>query len=230
MSSTLARLPFFQDVTDLDLSRFEKRCVWRRCEESEVVVDFADASSDVYFIAGGDVRVLVRTPSGKEMIYADLKAGQFFGELSAIDSVPRSANVTALNQAELCIMSAPAFRDMLFSSPLFCDKILHLLTRRVRELNVRLFEQSVFDLRHRLYAELLRLAHPRTGHAGQLVLTPPPFHHVLAARIGGRREQVSREMSALDRDKIVQKTKGALILLQPDVLRARLDQALRDDT
>ena len=57
---TLARLPFFKDA-GVDYDRFDRRCAWRRFDEGEVVVDFEDASTDVYFIVTGEVRVLVRT-------------------------------------------------------------------------------------------------------------------------------------------------------------------------
>ena len=61
------------------------------------------------------------------------------------------------------------------------------------------------------------------------VVTPPPFHHVVAARIGCRREQVTREFSALEREGLIEKTKGALVLTKPLVLEQRLADALRED-
>ena len=224
---TLARIPFFKDAGDIDFARFDRRCTWRRYEENEIVVDFEDTSSDVYFILTGEVRVLIRTPAGKEIILAEMKAGQFFGELSAIDNVPRSANVTALTRGELCIMPATVFRELVFNSNVVCDKVLRLLTSRIRESNARLTEHSIFDIKHRLYAELLRLSHPRTGHDGQMIVSPPPFHHVLAARIGCRREQVTRELSALSHEGLVEKSRGGLVLVKPKVLQTRLEEALR---
>jgi DNA-binding transcriptional regulator YhcF (GntR family) len=59
-------------------------------------------------------------------------------------------------------------------------------------------------------------------------VTPPPFHHVLAARIGCRREQVTRELSAMAEEGLIEKTRGALILLQARVLETRLDEAMRE--
>jgi CRP-like cAMP-binding protein len=226
---TLARVPFFKDVTALDFERYDRRCNWRRYDDGEVVVDYEDESSDVYFIIAGEVRVLIRTSSGKEIILAEMRAGQFFGELSAIDGVKRSANVTALTRSELCIMPAVVFRDVMFASNTTCERILRLLTGRIRELNARLAEHSIFDLKHRLYAELLRMAGPRPGRPNERTVTPPPFHHVLAARIGCRREQVTRELSSLSQEGLVEKTRGALILLKPQVLEARLAEALRED-
>ena len=108
MQGLFSRIPFFKDVSDLDFEKFERRCLWRRFEEGETVVDYEDESSDVYFIIAGDVRVLIRTPAGKEIILAEMRPGEFFGELSAIDAVKRSANVTALTRSELCIMRRSA--------------------------------------------------------------------------------------------------------------------------
>ena len=225
----LSRIPFFKDSTDVDLSKFDRRCTWKKFEEGEIVVDFEDESADVYFIISGEVRILIRTAAGKEVILAEMKAGQFFGELAAIDNVPRSANVTALTRAELCIMPPAVFLDIIYASKAACEKVLRLLTSRVREGNARLTEHSVYDLKHRLYAELLRLSSPRPGHEGQRTVSPPPFHHVLAARIGCRREQVTRELSALTGDAIIDKTRGALVIIKPKVLEQRLAEAMRND-
>ncbi|MEJ0051985.1 MAG: Crp/Fnr family transcriptional regulator [Methylovirgula sp.] len=220
---------FFKDLTDLDFERFDRRCTWRRYDEGEVVIDYEDETSDVYFIIAGEVRILIRTQAGKEVILAEMRAGQFFGELSAIDSTKRSANVTGFDARRTLHHAAAVFREVIFASPTVCDRVLHLLTARVRELNARLTEHSIFDLKHRLYSELLRMAGPRPGKPGERSVTPPPFHHVLAARIGCRREQVTRELSTMAQEGLLEKTRGALVLSKPQVLEARLAEALRED-
>ena len=99
----------------------------------------------------------------------------------------------------------------------------------MRELNSRLVEQTVLDLRHRLYSELLRLSVPRVRRGSERVITPPPFHHIVAARIGCRREQMTREFTMLTQEGLIERTRGALILRQPDVLKARVTEALQTD-
>ena len=226
---TLSRVAFFKDATDLDLEKFDRRCSWKRYDDGAIILDYEDVSSDVYFIISGDVRIIIRTQSGKEVILADMKSGQFFGELAAIDGASRSANVTSLTRCEVCIMPASVFRDVVSGSRISRDKVLGLLVGRIRELNARLSEHSIFDLKHRLYSELLRLSQPRSGENTGRAVTPPPFHHVLAARIGCRREQITRELSALTAEGLIEKTRGALVLKKPEVLQERLNEALRDD-
>src|SRR3712207_2577303 len=149
----LSGIALFKDA-GIDLAPFEARANWRRFDTDEILVDFDDPSSDVYFLLAGEVRVLIRTPSGKEVILGEMRAGEIFGELSAMDGVKRSANVTALTRGEVCVMSSAVFREIVFSSEQVADRLFRLLTGRVRELNARVMEQAVLDLRHRLYSEL----------------------------------------------------------------------------
>ncbi len=224
----LNNVAFLQDA-GIDLTTFETRCRWRRFEPNEILVDFDDVSTDVYFLTSGDVRILIRTQSGKEVILGEMRGGQMFGELAAIDGVSRSANVTALTRGEVCVMPASVFREIIFASPVVADRLLRLLTKRVRELNARLMEHAVLDLRHRLYSELLRLSVPRAGSGAERVVTPPPYHHVLAARIGCRREQVTREFTTMSQEGLVERTRGALVLKRPDIFEARIAEAMRED-
>lgn len=224
----LASIPFFKEP-GVDLSPFETRCHWRRFDENETLVDYDDISTDVYFLAMGEVRILNRSQSGKEVILGEMRTGAFFGELAALDGIGRSANVTALTRGEVCVVPATVFRQIVFASEPIADRLLRLLAKRVRELNTRLMEHALLDLRHRLYAELLRLSVPRAGQDGERVVTPPPYHHVLAARIGCRREQVTREFTVMAGEGLIDRTRGALVIRRPDLLEARVQEALRED-
>lgn len=219
-------IPFFAGLDRARAESVGRQCVRKRYSEGELVLDFDDPSTDVYFIVSGDVRVLVRTAAGKEMILGDFGAGKFFGEMAAIDGAKRSANVTALTNAELLLVPPSVFKEIALHSSEISERLLRLLTSRVRELNVRLFERSVLDLRHRLYSELLRMSAPRKGHDGQAIVSPPPFQHDLAARIGCRREQVSRELGAMAEEGLAEKVRGGLVLLRPSVLEKRVKDAM----
>jgi CRP-like cAMP-binding protein len=214
---------------DIDLAPFEARANWRRFDPEETLVDFDDLSTDVYFLLSGEVRVLMRTASGKEVILDEMKPGELFGELAALDGIKRSANVSALTRGEACVMPAPVFQELLFSNREVAGRLFCLMASRIRELNARFVEQTVLDLRHRLYSELLRLSIPRGDKVGERVITPPPFHHIMAARIGCRREQVTREFSMMSHEGLIERTRGALILRKPDVLQARVAEAMRED-
>jgi len=224
----LAGIQLFKGL-DIDLAPFEARSKWRRFTPDEVLVDFDELSTDVYLLVTGEVRVLMRTASGKEIILNEMKPGGVFGELAALDGVKRSANVTALTRGEACVMPAHVFKELLFSNQAVAERLFCVLASRLRDLNSRFVEQTVLDLRHRLYSELLRLSSPRGEKGPERVITPPPFHHIVAARIGCRREQITREFTMMTQEGLIERTRGALILRQPDVLKARVAEAMRSD-
>jgi CRP/FNR family transcriptional regulator, cyclic AMP receptor protein len=224
----LANVHLFKGL-DIDLTSFEARSNWRRFDPDEVIVDFDELSTDVYFLLSGEVRVLMRTASGREVILNEMKPGEVFGELAALDSIKRSANVTALTKGEACVMPAAVFKELLFANRPVAERLFCLMASRLRELNAKFMEQTVLDLRHRLYSELLRLSVPRGDKGIERVITPPPFHHIVAARIGCRREQITREFSMLTQEGLIERTRGALILRQPEVLKARVAEAMRAD-
>ena len=228
---SLRQLPFFAGVSDEALVVLAARCRWQVYAPGEVVVDSGDPTNEVFFVAEGAVRVVVRTALGYEAILNDLGAGSFFGELAAIDGTARSANVTALQRTRLCAVPGPAFMDLVLGSPAAGRRLLQLLTARLRVKDERLLEATALPVRQRLMAELLRLSRDRgagAGAGGERVLSPPPQQHVLAARIGTRRETVSREMAEMHRSGLLTVGRRAIVLHRPEAMRAEIDALLRE--
>jgi CRP-like cAMP-binding protein len=99
------------------------------------------------------------------------------------------------------------------------------LVQRIRVSNARLLELTTLDIRHRIYAELLREAGP-ADRRGERIISPPPMQQVLAQRIGARREPVSREMARLVREGVLLRRRGALVLRRAAELERALAAAL----
>ena len=91
----------------------------------------------------------------------------------------------------------------------------------------RIAELSFLDTRHRLYNTLLRMSRARGDAEAERVISPPVIHAVLAEHIGASREAVSREMSKLAKENIVERTRGAIILRQPGELSRRISSTLQ---
>ena len=213
----LARLDFLAGVPDDVLTRFAAHARWIDAGPEETVVDFDDVTTNVFFVVQGRVRVLLRTADGERtQILGDFSAGDLVGEMSAIDDAPRSARVEALVRTRLCVVSASALLDLAFTSRSVGLRLLRLLTARIRGQNRRLLERTALPTGLRLAAELLRLSRPRPD--GTRAVSPPPTHEELAARIGARRETVSRELSALTRAGLLRRTRAAFVLEDPAAL------------
>ena len=221
----LSRFGFFRPFPAGALEALAAVARWRGFEPGQTVLEAGDPARDVFFIAEGEVRILTRGSGGHEILLNELGPGEFFGEIAAIDGGLRSAGVVALPRARVCVIAAAPFLRFALSTPQASHHVMRLLAGLVREKDARLLELTVLPVRPRLIALLLRLARPR--EAGGVVVSPPRPHHELAARIGTRREVVSRILGALGREGLAQAARGGLVLPRPDALRAELDSAWR---
>lgn len=209
---TLARIPLFQALPQDEIRKLDTQCIWRRARAGESVLDYNEGGDEVYFVALGKVRVRIQTISGKETNLRDIGDGEFFGELAAIDGLPRSASIVAITDATIARMPPGVFRDIVHRRPEVCDTILKMLASQVRMLANRVNEFSALDVRGRIRAELLRLAKAKSPDASSAVISPPPTHADLAARVSCRREAVTRELNALLRTGVIERRKGAIVV------------------
>ena len=220
----ITEIELFSDLGKESCRRYAQALSWRTYSENELIVDIDDVSDDVLFIVSGLVRVVHRTAIGKDVILGEIGEGTYFGEMAAIDGQVRSANVTALQKSSIATMRASLFRDILLREPEISISVLNLLVRRVRTLNRKLSEHAYLTAVERLYCELLRSSHLRVGHDRQRSISPPPTQQELAERIGSRREVVSRALCALEEQGLLEKSRGALILLNSSELNRRISQ------
>ena len=223
-------LPILRDATPEAAARAATRATWRSFPAGALIMDIEDVTSDVFFVVEGAVRVQIRTAGGRELILAELQAGGMVGEIAAIDGEPRTATVTAMVPSRLCSLPADAFIDAATSSPAACLGLLRHTTRILRRQAQRVVEREALPVKLRLCAELLRLSRPRTGcvRPGERIVSPPPPQHEIAARIGARREAVSRELADLVRQGSVEKVRAGLVLPDPEALAAAIARAEAD--
>ncbi|WP_198369840.1 Crp/Fnr family transcriptional regulator [Roseomonas rosulenta] len=225
--AALADIAFFRGGDPVALAKLATAVRWRMVEPGQVVVDEDEPSTDIFFVASGAVRVQLRAASGREVLLNEFGAGEFFGELSAIDGAPRAANVTAVARSRLCIVPAQAFLDFVFANPVACHALLKTLTAKLRLQTERTLEREALPVRLRLFSELLRLSRPRANAPGERVVSPPPPHHELAARIGARREVISRELSEMTREGWLARDRRAIRILRVVEMQQMVSAELR---
>lgn len=211
---------FLEKLEPSDRELIGKRFSVRSYERNEIVITQIEESYDVFFVLEGRARATIYSEDGKVVDYRDIVPGAIFGELSAIDRTPRSASVIVLEDAKIACLPYQAFREMVEEHPSVAWALMVHLSTTIRSLTERIFEFSTLFVRERLVRELLRLAEPpdEENLVERAIINPAPTHFDLAARIGTHREAVSREMSALAKQGLIEKQKRSLILHNVEAL------------
>ena len=224
-TETLAKIGLFQSLDARAIAQFDTQCSWRRATSGQWLIDYQDASNDVFFVVSGSVRVMIQS-AGREVLLRQIDAGEFFGELAAIDGQPRSSGIVATTDVTIARMPASVFRAAIHAYPEVCDRLLGILAGQIRTLANRVNEFSTLDVRYRIYAELLRLSRPDRANAHLATISPPPVHTEIAARVSTRREAVARELKALERAGLIERRQGAIALCDTQRLRRMIEEAI----
>lgn len=89
-----------------------------------------DTSKEMYFILEGEVKVTI---GGTEI--ASIGAGQFFGEMSMVDGLPRSATITTVTECRLLEIDAKNFETIIRAEPSIAVRLLETVIKRFRAQN-----------------------------------------------------------------------------------------------
>jgi CRP/FNR family cyclic AMP-dependent transcriptional regulator len=215
----LRQIDLLQGLPPERLEAIAGACTWRHCEPGQQLIAREDDDRHLHFVVAGAVRVTTYSAGGRETSFRDLAAGTSFGELSALDGRPRSADVVALTSGLIASLPPDAFLALLQTEWPVTQRVLLRLTDTVRRLMDRVLDLSTLSVQQRVCAELLRMAHAGGATGNQARLDPAPKHAELAHLVSSYREQITRELSALAKLGLVSREEGALVLLDLDRLR-----------
>ncbi len=219
----LAHISIFGGLTTDQRADVEARCAWKSFVEQQTIVQHEDDTNDVYFLVSGRARVLIFSAAGRAVDFRDLKAGQFFGEYSAIDGKKRSANVVALQACFVASMPGKAFRAVLERYPVVTFTLLEAAIAQMRALTERVVEFSTLPVNARIHSEVLRLAMTGQIADNEARVMSPPTHFEVANRISTSREAVTRELNHLEAIGVIRRVGTQEVVCNLDKLRKLLD-------
>jgi CRP/FNR family cyclic AMP-dependent transcriptional regulator len=203
---------FLATLSEADRAALESLWNVRAYARGEMILAHTEQGRNVFFVLDGHVRATAYSEGGKAVAFRDIGPGDIFGEMAAIDGMPRSASVITLGSVRAASLSESTFRHIVNSRPGLAWALLTHLSLQVRRLSERVYEFSTLVVRKRLIRELLRMASAGADASGEASISPAPRHVDLAARISTHREAVSRELSALSRKKLIERRGKSLIL------------------
>lgn len=91
-----------------------------------------DLGTEMFIIHEGQVEILQESPAGPRQI-AVLERGDFFGEMSILEELPRNASARAVTAVNIIMIDGATFDSMLRAHPEIGIRIMRKLSRRVRE-------------------------------------------------------------------------------------------------
>lgn len=113
----------------------------REFADGDLIFMEGDDSREMYVVVEGEVVVSKRSTTGGEIELARLKKGNFVGEMSLLESLPRSATARAIGATRLLVIQPGGFLLKIRRDPTFAFEMLQTLSKRIRTTNENLMKE-----------------------------------------------------------------------------------------
>ena len=192
----------------------------------ELLFSEGEPCKGLFIVVSGGVRIFKTSANGREQVLSIDGPGSSVAELPVFDGAPYPASGAATQDSTLLFISRDDFRRICLGQPELALKVLQVVGARLRRLVGIIEELSFTTVRHRLISWLLREARNRgrkttAGHSFELNAS----HQELAAQIGTVRELVSRNLTRLQAQNLIEINGHEIIIPDVESLEADLSSA-----
>jgi len=194
--AALSEVALFRGLSSEQLSRLAARLHERAFPTGANVIIAEERGESAYVILGGSVKVYVTHTDGSEVILAILGPGEIVGEMSAADSLGRSASALTLEDSTLLWIDRETLLSGMEEMPSIARNLVGILSRRLRLANAHTRSLAALDVHGRIAAQLLAFAReygkplPEGGTLIPLRLTQTD----LAGLVGASRVRVNQAL------------------------------------
>ena len=220
-TGSLEGVPILSCLSPAERQEIERHCRFYEFGTDEKIIQQGEEYTDVYFLVSGKAHVLNYSEAGRAVSYATLSEGDIFGELAAIDGLPRSAWVWTMTPCTVVAMPGSFFRDLVTSHPDLSLALLRKLAGIIRIGDERIADFSLLDAEQRVCIGLISMAAPDPADPVSLIISPVPTQANFADVIGVSRETVSRVFSRLRQERIIRRKDKILYILNRKKLEQR---------
>src|SRR6266568_9599051 len=224
IGQTLAKVPIFSGLTESELNFLAQHARPRTYSAGQSVFGEGEPCSGLYVVDSGHVRIFKSSANGREQILSIDGPGSSIAELPVFDGGSYPASVTAIDDSTLLFVSKQDFQALCLAHPQVALKVLRVVGARLRRLVGIIEELSFTTVRHRLASFLLRLANREKVQPGTgIAITLPDNNQEIASQIGTVRELVSRNLSRLQAEGLIEIDGRKLTIRDLDAIKAEVN-------
>jgi CRP/FNR family transcriptional regulator, cyclic AMP receptor protein len=196
----LAQCSLFRGLSPDERNLLVARAHLRRLDAGETIFLMDSPGDSMMAILGGNVRISVPSPEGKEIVLAILHPGEVFGEIALLDGKGRTADARAMTRCSIAVLDRRDVLSFFERQPNAWPKLVEVLCDRLRRTDQHLAEMALLEIPLRLAKTLLRLLGEGAAGAGpKIALSQRELGNI----VGASRESVNKCLNEWQRRGIV---------------------------
>ncbi|MCF8260766.1 MAG: Crp/Fnr family transcriptional regulator [Melioribacteraceae bacterium] len=205
LDNFLLYVPIFSDLPEETISKIAKVGNRKTYKKDNVILMEEEDGSAMFVIISGKVKIARTSNDGREVILSILSESAFFGEMSLLDGLSRSATVIALEDSEVYIIQRAQFLELIYDHPEISVALLTELTQRLRQADMKIKALSLKDAEGKVATVILEIAND-VGKIKQGVveIEKLPLQQDLANMAGTSRETISRTLHSFAKKGLIE--------------------------
>ncbi|MCK5733144.1 MAG: Crp/Fnr family transcriptional regulator [Candidatus Latescibacteria bacterium] len=217
----LRRVSLFSGLKEDELDALAEVTARKTFQRHSVILLAEEEGNSLFIIQKGRVKVSILSEDGREIVLTLLGDGEFFGEMSLLDGLPRSATVIALEDTEALMLRREDLLRLIERTPQIAIKLMAELTIRLRKTDQKIESLALLDVAGRIASAVLQLASDEGEETPEgLVIYNHPTQQLLANMTGSTRETVSRVLKRFRKEGyMASKGRNWIIFREEDMRR-----------
>lgn len=220
IKNVLSGFTLFRELNDSEIDKIVDISISRVWKKNSHVFLQGDPLENVYFIHSGKIKIYKSDANGREQIVAILKSGEMFPHVGFFRKGGYPAFAEVVEKATLVVVPISQFENVLIKNPELSIKVFKVLGEKIVDLQDRLEAQILNNTYEQIIKLLVRLAklHGIEQEDEKLLLKAEFTNKDLANMIGTTRETVSRTLTKMKRDGLIEVDSEGNYILDPETL------------
>lgn len=220
IKKVLSNFMLFRDLNEQEIDKIVQISISRSWKKNSYIFLQGEPLDNVYFIEDGKVKIYKSDINGREQIVSVFKKGEMFPHVGFFRKGSYPANAEVLEKATLVVVPIAKFESVLIENPELCIKVFKVLGEKIVDLQNRLEEQILNNTYEQIIKLLIRLGekHGTNNEDGTVVLKNEFTNKDLANMIGTTRETVSRTLTKMKKDELIEIDEEGNMILDPSIL------------
>ncbi len=209
-------------ITDGELEYLAKIASEIKYPKGQIIFSTCQKTNEVYFIKSGLVKIYRTTSDGRQVSVALRYPGDFIGLAEVLSNInEREYSAEAMDNVSILIIWKDCFIKMLAEMPDFSEKLIRLMSDRLREAQDTIYDFIMNPIQGRLAILLLNMAE-RSGNKGEdgiIHVRLRVTQEEIACVIGSARQTISSLLSLLKEDGSIQYEGREIVGVNPNKLK-----------
>ena len=221
--SVLKRVPLFSKIEDKELEKITEISHLKKYRKDEDIFSEGEVGDALYILVSGVVKIFRTSSDGRIKTLALLQKGDFLGEMALLEREIRSANVRAVEDAEMLVINRGDFEESLTSNPRIAFRIMETLCARLRDADKQIESLTFQNVSGRLVIALLDLAEKHGVQTDKgIKIDMELTHQELSEMVGTAREVVSRILNDFRKTNCIEIEKHYITITDKEELKKML--------